>query len=192
MYSAPLIKNPAISSIFTTVTIETEAQREQAQSVFGTYPYGKGLCCENEKYSKSIADYSDSQKLGLRTIVAHMCEVGSELAKISRSIDLCQSAVNHFKSSKEIDDEELRSSFCSLQERLIAIDESKKAPLLLTMSILIALLVKDSYCMDQKTRSLIIDFLSKAQILPQLGEALKKHACTDSGRVPGFSLYFSG
>lgn len=172
MFIKPKILNPAISSIFTSVTIETEAQREQSKSVFGTYPYGSGIVCSNETSSRSIRNFTASQKLGLKTIIAHMCEIGTEIDKNSRSIYLCQEAIRHFKSSKEIYDEELRNSFCSLQDRLITIDESKTGPLLVTMSILIALLIKDSYCMNQTTRLLIIDFLNKAQILPQLSKVI--------------------
>ncbi len=162
------INNPNIERIFTTVTFETETEREESKTVYGKYPYGQGLGFFAEIHSRSIQQFTAGEKLSLKTIIAHICEIGNEIAKTSQSIFLCQKAISHFKSSKEIHEEELRSQFCAMQERLLAIDEPKKNQLLITMGILAALLIKESYEMDQKTRGLIINFLCEAKVLAQL------------------------
>ena len=185
MISTPKI-NPVIGSIFTTVTTESEIQIEHSKKIYGKYPYGRGLGYFNETDSRSIENFSDRKKLRLKTIIAHMCEVGGEIAKTSRSISICEKSIRYAK--EKIDDEELRQHFCTLSERELEVThQPKNGQLLLTMSILVALLIKDSYCMDRESRLLIIDFLMKAEVLVHLDKATRL-----AGASFGFqSIYFA-
>lgn len=164
--------------IFPTPAFVERAISEQSKSVYGTSRYSEGLCYVIERPSRSIQDFADSQKSGLKTIVAHMYQIGTEIANIYRGNDICRNAILDFKSSKEIDDE-WKPLLCSLPERLFVRDKYYEEELVVTMSILAALLIKDSYCMDQKTRSLIIEFLSKAQILSHLDKITLSRASVD-------------
>lgn len=131
------ITNKAIIRLFTSVSEKIEY-----------HPYLLGFRLI-EPRNKTAERLTDVEKQNFKTLVAHMCQIGSKLIH-----------------AEHIENAEL-----------------KKRSLYTSMAILLALLIKDSYGLNENTRSLIVNFLRKTKIYKYIEEIIKSHSLTNKDFV---------
>lgn len=140
----------------------TTTDEDGYTKAYGIYPAsdwgnGRSLCFTGESGRRKICNFTEDEKLRFKRIVAHMYEKSNDLTEVCKRISLAKVCVEQIKDSSM---EEAIKEMC-LQSPQLSLEDNKlrQAELHNALMVLLALLIKDSYNLDQRSRWSIIEFL---------------------------------